>query len=116
MPNIATLDYNVLILLLAAKDVAEQKAAKIQNPGPRPNAKPEDLLNLVMTAQPLTENDHHSGTQKQDECKRKNTSRHIVVGGMPYGMSGSFAEFLFLRILDRRMQEHADGQSTLPVS
>lgn len=85
MLNIATLDYN--ILLLAAKDVAEREAAKIQNPGPQPNAKPEDLLKLVMTAQPLMEDHYHSGTQKQGECKRKNTSRHIVVGyviGMQY--------------------------------
>ena len=73
MLNIVTLDYNVLILLLAARDVAEREEAEIQNPGPQPNAKPEDLLKLVMTAQPLMENHYHSGTQKQDECKRRNT-------------------------------------------
>lgn len=69
MLDMAPLDYNVLILLLAAKDAAERKAAEIQNP----DAKPEDLLKLVMTAQPLVENQYHSKARGQDECK----CRHI---------------------------------------
>ena len=69
LEDITPLDYNVLILLLAAKDVAERKAAEIQNP----DAKPEDLLKLVMTAQPLVENQYHSRTRGQDKCK----CRHI---------------------------------------